>query len=336
MSETLTNTDRASQPPSQLSVPTGQFPALIEGILPWQSVNLFSGASGVGKTALKAEWIARLLRGQTILGRPTQRPSGVYYLAADRPWVETYSEAFEAAKVDPREMVVYCLLDDPLYDPRKLKEKEFSAFNFLADCLKRLKPTPGSLLCIDPMAPLYIQGDQNHAKDVAVSLHWIRKLTQLYQCTTICDTNVTKIKIGEGFEDIFDAFSGSAAFRAYADTLFIFRADTDNDAGPRTLHWKVRRAAPGKFTFQFDPETRLFVPFTGLQDEGSTEATDRPSQLLKLIPEAGSIDADVLVEQAIEKFHISRATVYRDIKVLKKRLLVIDDLYGAMARRKRS
>lgn len=330
MPENLTDQANGSQSAS------GQFPACIDGILPYKSISLFAGASGVGKTALKAEWIARMLSGRSILGRPTHRPTGIYYLAADRPWVDTYSLAFEAAGVSKADLIVDCLLDDPTYDPRELKKPGHSAFNFLRDRLARLKPIPGSLLSIDPMAPLFIQGDQNSARDVAVSLHWIRKLVDEYQCTVVCDMNVTKIKIGEGFADLFDAFSGSAAFRAYADTLFVFQRDDDQDNGPRTLHWQARRAPRGKMTFQFDEPTKLFVPYTGLQADGPTAETDRPTFVLSHLPDDGAerqawFD---LVECHIQYYSLS--TFKRDIDKLLDRKLISRDARGHYHRRKLS
>jgi DeoR/GlpR family transcriptional regulator of sugar metabolism len=82
-------------------------------------------------------------------------------------------------------------------------------------------------------------------------------------------------------------------------------------------------------------ETKLFVPYTGLQDNGHTEDTDRPSQLLKLIPDDG-IDRSDLEDLAMAAFNISRTTVHRDLQKLKQNRLIIWDSWGRISRRKPS
>lgn len=242
---------------------TSAFPDPIPGILPFETVNLFSGPSGVGKTVIKAQWAAAFLRGDPILGIPTNRPTALYYLAADRPWHPTYAATFAAAGLTAADLTVYCLMDpDSGYDPRTLRAGNFSAFDFFDQCLDKLAPLPGGLVFVDPLAPLFIAGNQNIAKDVAIALQWIRRCAQRRGITLVCDANVAKLKADEDFQRPQDRISGSGAFLAYSDTVFNFVQEAV-DPTIRTLTWQPRRAAAGRQQFVFDDETSLLVPYTG-------------------------------------------------------------------------
>jgi len=309
------------------------FPDPIPGLIPFGSVVIFSGASGAGKTILKAGWCRAWLDGAPILDYPTNRPQRLAYVAIDRPWAPTYASAFAAAGVPAEALLAYALVDDPDYDPRELRRKDFSSFAFLEWCLQTLNPPPGSLVFIDPFAPLFIQGNQNDARDVALSLHWLRRCAQRWQITVICDANVAKMRNDEDFRRPQDRIAGSGAFLAYADTVFnLSEGPTPDD--PRTLIWVPRMAKPGSAQFEFDPETRLFVPFSGLKDEGETEENDRPSQVLKLLPGDGADREDwyrIAKEQLPVKSY-SIGTFKRDVQKLLKRGLIKRDAWGHYTR----
>lgn len=287
----------------------------------------------MGKTVLKAGWCRAFTRGEPILGVPTNRPTAIYYLAADRPWEPTYAAAFAAAGLS--DIARYCLMDPASgYDPRTLHAGKQTAFQFFAACLDRMAPLPGSLVFVDPMAPLFIQGDQNNARNVALSLHWIRRCGQAHQITLICDANVTKLKADEDFKRPQDRISGSGAFLAYSDTVFNF-TDDGTDEHIRTLTWQPRRAPAGQLQLVFDPDTLLFVPYEGLQDSGTTRQNDRPTRVLDLIPEEG-ISAGDLWERVKETLNISQKTFYRDLMTLFGRQLIERDSFGHYQRRKPS
>lgn len=319
----------ASQSTPVQARPVKTFPDPIPGIIPFGSLCLIAGASGAGKTIFFVEWIKRWQDGRTICEKPTNCPTGFYYLAADRDW-STYREALDCAGVE--DIPHYVLAEDPQLDPTKWSGDE--ALNFLDQCLIRLKPLPGSIVIIDPMIPLFIKGDSNRARDVAISCHGIRKLALKYQVTIIGMANVAKAKVGEEHKRPQDRIAGSGALVAYTDTQ-IYVQESDDVKGVRTLGWTPRRGAAEEWQFTFDPQTKLFVPYTGLQDDGKTEATDRPSQLLKLIPDDG-IDRGDLEELAMEKFKCARSTVGRDLDVLRRNRLIVWDSWGRISRRKPS
>jgi hypothetical protein len=316
----------------------------IPGLIPFGTVNIMSGASGAGKTTLKSSWCYAWKHGQPILGFPTNRPTGLYYLAADRPWHPTYADTFHAAHLHvPEDIEVYALLDDPTYDCRSLKlhtrdqDKKLSAkknaYDFLWHCLERLHPIPGSLVFIDPLAPLFIEGDQNCARDVALSLHWLRRCAQRLTCTFICDANVAKLREGEDFKRPQDRISGSGAFLAYADTVFNFTEDGALPTDPRTLSWRPRRAPAGEAKFCFDTTTKLYVPYTESSYGGGYSSQDRPTALLTLVPAEGIEIAD-LFDAYTATFGLSLAQLKRDITTLFKDGRLIRDAHGHYRKRK--
>jgi RecA-family ATPase len=307
------------------------FPDPIPGVIPFGSLCLFAAAAGAGKTIFQTEWIGRWLTGRPICGKKTNCPTGFYYLAADRDW-STYAQAFQCAGVPEDKIVKYVLAEDSKQNP--LDWGKESPLNFLHRCIEILKPIPGSILFIDPMAPLFVLGDQNRARDVAISMHFIRRMARQYNITIICNANVVKAKTDTEHKRPQDRIVGSGAFIAYTDTQ-IYLVEGEGPDDPRTLGWTPRRGRAEEWQFEFDQETKLFVPFTGLQDNGPTEETDRPSQLLKLIPDEG-IDRGDLEELAMATFNVSRATVGRDILKLKQNRLIIWDARGHISRRKPS
>lgn len=299
----------------------------IPGIIPFGSLCLIAGASGVGKTIMLAEWCARLRDGRSIWHHRTNRPTAFYYIAADRDW-STYRAAFDA--VGFPEITHFTLAESEGWDP--LRQRDVNAsLKLLEWCLDQIAPIPGSLVIIDPVAPIFIQGDSNRAKDVALSMHYLRRLARRYQITLLCAANVGKPKMEELYKRPQDRIAGSGAFVAYTDTqIFMFEGDEPHE--PRTLGWTPRRAPYEEFQVVFDKKTMLWIP-APLQDESPELKFDRPSQLLLLIPDDG-ITSNDLYELAREKFNISRATFQRDLIVLLRRQLITRDSWGTYKRAK--
>lgn len=310
--------------------PLGDYPDPIPQILPFGSVNFFSGASGVGKTIVLADWCARLREGLPILGHATHPPTAFGVIAADRDW-STFDAAFTAAGFP--DIPHYTLAEDPEMDPRLWRAQ--SAFQLLQTCLDKLAPPPGAFVLIDPIAPLFIAGDQNKARDVAVSTHWFRRVARQRLLTLVCCANVAKARQDEDFKRKRDRISGSGAFVAYSDTQIWL--DVNEEDQIRTLGWSPRRHEVEEFRLAFHPERRLFVQVdeehTQLKDEHEDPAKDRPTQLLLLIS-YDPIAFDVLASLAAEKLLISKATLKRDLAVLLDRGAIEKPRHGWYKRRK--
>src|SRR5262245_20619483 len=84
------------QPQAELCQVVKRYLDPIPDIVPHQSLSYMSGASGVGKTRILADMLARMRDGRPICGHVTNPPTGFYYLAADRDW-STFERAFKAA-----------------------------------------------------------------------------------------------------------------------------------------------------------------------------------------------------------------------------------------------
>ncbi len=165
-------------------------------MIPFGSLTIFAGAAGVGKTVMLSEMFARIRDGRPVWGHPTNPPTAFYYIAADRPWFPTFHDTVTCAGF--ADIPHYALADDD--DQRPSNWSEGTAFLMLESILiDKLKPIPGSLIAIDPAYPLFIKGDQNKARDVAVSLHVYRRLMAAFHVTLIAaaaDTPAVTAKSG--------------------------------------------------------------------------------------------------------------------------------------------
>lgn len=312
------------------------FPDPIPQVIPFGSICLFAGASGSGKTIFQSEWVKRWIDGRTICGHPTNCPTGFYYLAADRDW-STYAAAFASAGVPDDRIVRYVLAEDLSWKPEEWLKLQ--PFDFLLKCLLKLTPIPGSLVFIDPMAPLFVHGDQNRARDVAISMHFLRRMTRQFNCSIIANANVVKAKIDEGHKRPQDRIVGSGAFVAYTDTQ-IYLVEGDEPGDPRTLGWTPRRGQAEQWQFDFDQDTKLFIPHLPERaaqrkhEQQSLEGT-RQAGILQLIPEEGIMRKD-LEAKALDQFKVARTTVHRDLQILKQHRLIYWDVshFGLIKRRK--
>lgn len=305
-------------------VPPGTYPDPIPGVIPYGSLTIFAGAAGVGKTVMLSEMFARIRDGRPVWGHPTNPPTAFYYIAADRPWFPTFHDTFTCAGFP--DIPHYALADDPEQAPTNWNER--TAFLMLeAILLDKIQPLPGSLIAIDPAYPLFIKGDQNKARDVAVSLHVYRRLMAAFHVSFICCSNVTKERTDSSFARPQDRISGSGAFSAYSDTQ-IYLMDKKGDGYPQLLGWTPRRAPAEEFKVTFDPSTKLFIPYTGKLEADDPETLplldEKVTAVFHLIPPfPEAIPTGDLEARAQEHLELSRATLHRYLTVLEQHGLII-------------
>lgn len=302
---------------SDQSVATGlhgsqaPFPDPIPGIIPFGSVTVVAGASGAGKTILFADWLQKMRTGQPICHHPSNPSSAYYIIAADRNW-STYHKAYSAAGFP--EIDRYVLAEDPLFDPQSWGRKS-SSFTLFEDCLKKLSPIPGSWVSVDPVAPLFIQGNQNDARDVALSLHWYRKMALKYQITLCLFANVGKQKAEDTYKRAQDRIAGSGAFVAYSDTQVSVE---QSEEGILSMRWTPRNAPAEEHQFKFDPESRLFAPYQDPHTVAREE--DIPTHLaeaLALVPVLpATITSPDLVRKICAECGVKRAMAFRHVQQL--------------------
>lgn len=297
----------------------------IPGVIPFGSLCVVAGASGAGKTILFADWLARMRDSKRICGHPTNPSTAYYVLAADRDW-STYHKAYSAAGFP--DVQRYVLASDPDFNPQNWGRKS-SAFTLFEDCLKKLAPIPGSWVNVDPVAPLFIQGNQNDARDVALSLHWFRKMAEKYQITLALFANVGKQRQEDTYRRAQDRIAGSGAFVAYSDTQISVEQD---DAGVMTMRWTPRSAPPEEHQFTFDQATRLFVPHTSSAIiEGETLPTHL-ARVFELVPTDGILKHH-LVKLATEKLTLKKSVVYKHLKSLLGAGILVSDTNGKIQRK---
>lgn len=319
----------SSRPPKPTPRPSPSstfptFPDPIPGILPFGSVNLFGGASGVGKTTMGAPLAAALRSGTEYFGRPTNPPTGIYYLAADRDW-RTYGTKFTAARYP--DIPHYALPDDPTEIPKARAPR--SQFDLFERCMRKLDPSPGGFVFVDPIAPTFIRGDQNRAWDAATAMHHFRWVARAYHVTLLCFSNVVKERTDAGFTRARDRISGSGAFGAYSDTQWYLL----NGQSPMTriFGWAPREEAEVEYVVRFNADTILYEYESGPWDVGDAyshsdgEELGREQELLEGIaisPQQTSVEAILRYAAALPQ-PLSRRACYRYLTVLVDQLRVI-------------
>ena len=307
------------------------FPDPIPGIIQFGSTTLFAGSSGSGKSTFLTEWVKRWRDGRTICRHPTNPPTEFYYLTTDRPWAEDHEQRF--ARVGITDIPHFALADDDSIKLGDLRDAQKGG-QHLDYCLEQLNPIPGAHVIIDPVAPFFIIGNQNSARDVATTLHCFTRLSRIYQVHFTLLVHFNK-QAADNFNRTVDRISGSQAFASFSGTT-IYALEPDDPKKPHavtTLGWKPRHAPPEEFKFVRDPQTGLFVPFVGLEEVGMGGEADRSLQLLELIP-ADGIRTSALVELGTERLNVSDRSIFRDLRKLERQGFTGKDDQGYVQRRK--
>lgn len=292
-----------------LSVRQGQFPDPIPGIIPFGTVTLFGGAPGAGKTTMLLDWCARWQDGRTIWGKKTNKPNGIYYLAADRKW-ESYTRLMESLKLPDLQLHALSVAD--LYaediDLRSLLKDAKHGHEALLYCIKKMQIPKGALLIIEPMA-LFIQGDLNKMRDVIISLLRLGALTRELGITIIATMHFGKQR-QEGYVRHQDKIAGSTAFAGYSDTQ-VFLVPPDGPKDPwYLLGWNPRDQEGEEFKVARG-ETGLFIPFE------PPEMSDTELRILSLFPELDPITrADIFTRADEAGTPVTARTLDRSLKAL--------------------
>lgn len=293
-----------SAPATPAAAAPAPFPDPIDGILPFATLTLLGGAPGVGKSTLLAQWIAAWRDEQPICDRATHRPTGFYYLSSDRGGGSLRTWFDKAGITD--DVHLYNLIDDPQFSLSKLQRPEDALDTLLEVVNTKLDPPPGGHLFLDPLAPLWIRGDPNKARDVALSLTRLCRLCLERQVNITAPVHFAKQK-GEG-KDLYlrpqDRIAGSGAFAGFSDTQ-VYLCDPNPPAVPcHVLGWVPRHSAPEEFQLQRNKETGLFEPYELYQELGLH------AKLLECVPFT-PIEARPLLDRMAEVGEMSIRTARR-------------------------
>lgn len=288
--------------------PSAPFPDPIPGIIPFGTVTLFAGAPGVGKTAMLAEWCRRWRDGLTICNHPTNRPTGFYYLAADRQW-KSHQIWFDA--VGFSDIPHYSVADDPELKLETLA-RSHEAHNCFMAAVGKLAPIPGSHLFVDPVSPLFIGGNPNQARDVAASLLRISRLCRILQINITLTAHFGKQKADpkEQYTRPQDRIAGSGAFSGFSDTQIYLIDPTPPKQPYHLLGWVPRHAAPADFQFTRN-DHGLFIPYETFTD------WDREAKVLECVPYEPT-SSHIILFTITTTLGISIATAERTLSTLVK------------------
>jgi len=302
--------------------PPPTYPDPIPGVIPFGTVTLVAGAPGVGKTAMLSEWIVRWRDGRQIWGHPTNQPTGFYYLAADRQW-QSHQTWFNT--VGFPDIPRYSLADDPSLNLDWVRQPS-NAIKLFERCLDHLKPLPGGHVFVDPIAPLFIVGDQNRPRDVAITLFHFSRFAKRYQINITAAAHFSKQKMDAQtqYRRPMDRISGTGAFVGYSDTQ-VWLIDPEPPEQPYHIFgWRPRHSKEENFKVT-RTDTCLFIPYT--------EDGEETRLLLELIPYDRSISTGELADLVFEAMGMNKRTLYRRLIDLREAGLV-EHIRGRVIRKK--
>jgi hypothetical protein len=312
------------------------YPDPIPGIIPFGTLTIFAGAPSVGKTTLLLEWLRRWRDGRTICGYPTHPPTAFYYISADRGQTKDY---FYTKVGFSDDLHFYSVVSaDSRLNVDDL-QKEAHGKELFLHVMTELNPIPGSHVIIDPLAPLFISGNQNNSRAVAASLIRMSRMIEERQINITGTAHFAKQKTDkqDRYRRPQDRISGSGSFSGYSDTQ-MYLVDPEPPRQPYYLFgWNPRHHKPEEFKFTRD---EWFVPYVGPDSVGtddspvaathislpSTPESSTVARVHALILSHGPLSTHDLVVKADNDLHISRATTYRVVRALREdRLIDVSD-----------
>lgn len=316
-------------PPPPLSPPLIPWPDPIHGLLTFGTANLLAGAPHAGKTTMLISWTHAWLNNGTICGYPTSKPTAITWVVADgrsndtRQWLDRMGIGQDAVQI-------YDIFDDPSF-PRGKLTTTGTVHEAFQHILGKTNPPPGSLLYLDPLTPLFIAGDGNKARDVALSLMHYTDVCKRLQITMLATGHFAKQKGGK--EDRYakpqERIAGSGAFIGYSSTQ-VYLLDPEPESEPVwTLGW-VPRMGPSCMFEYVRNEHGLFVPKPNSQTavdalgDATAEVFQRArGAVLTALPAFPDVMSFTVLVFALSAQHgISRATAYRHRKHLEDEGLI--------------
>jgi hypothetical protein len=332
MSESLSDPDRPSQADSsQLSAPGGPFPDPIPGVIPFGTTSLFVGSPHAGKTIELTDLAVRLRDGRSFCGHSTNKQA-VGIITTDHRWEHDQGYWFSLAgwpdipRVSLRDkdigQITWHLFKSDIHERTRI----------LRLALVKLALPPGGTVLIDVGQP-FITNKINDYGEVSAGLNTMSDVTYgEFSLSTVATGHMGKQKEGQQYKTVHERIAGSVGMVGFTDQMFSLEAPTE-DEPYNVLGISSRRIKPETHCFVHDPTTGLFIPYEGLKPEGENADNDRPTQILRLIPEQGSIEGSELCELARARFGISQKTFYRDLRTLLERRLVVKNAWNHYERR---
>lgn len=299
----------SAPPPPVLRHPSAPLPDLIPKILMANTINLIAGASGVGKTAMTAEWLARFRDGRSICGKPTTMPAGgLGIVVCDRKWA-SHKQWFDL--VGFGDIPHYSLCDDGGFNPEVLHNRVLLDGVF-EKAIKSLGLGRGALVVVDPIS-IFISGNLIDYRQTAVSLIKLERICSRLGVTVLGTAHMSKQK---GKEDRYlrpqDRILGSTAFAGYTDTQMYLLSPDDLDTEYYGFGWIPHNAPSETFMFTRDSQG-LFVPY-----EMPDKVQDQLHIYAMISEDPVGTRTKEILKACQDQINISKATFYRYLTEMKE------------------
>lgn len=291
----------------------------LPGIFNAGFLSLFSGASGIGKTALIAH-LARCFRdGAPIAGHPTnQVPVG--YITGDRPWDDSQQWFDAVGFPDIRQ---YSVVDDDQFDLTQLGKRGDGAAA-LQSCLDRLQmPGPG-IVFVDPIA-LFLGGnllDYNTVAIGCIKLHRkISKRTRFPHCLVgVCHTSKQKADTSDRYLRPQDRISGSGALNGFSATQMNLMAPDEIGNGMDQYHCYLnphhRKAETWYLTK--DDQTGLFTFVKEMRRSDEDQLNDRLLSIHAMLTDPPTVNTIPSIMRLTADLALTPRTLNRYLHALQK------------------
>lgn len=306
-----------------------------------------SGATGVGKTALVATWVRRLLDGKGLFRIPLeQSPTEIAILITDRHREGTKYWLERAGVL--KDVRLYCLQNDPT-TKWSLAKKPDKHLEFFKDAVGKFgELPPGTLLIVDPIS-IFLGGKLHDYSHTAATIGPLNQYVAQQGWTVLGNHHVAKTSQDPKDRKLRpqDRILGSTAITGYTYTAFYLVGPEELSTNPLRPadHYEigyVAHAHPSdKYKFKRD-ESGLFVSSDPRLRKPGTPApvlrmdpvtAEAELKFLALIPNYRTVKMAALAKIAKERMDISRATAYRYIRRLVDAGSVTAELDGEYKRR---
>lgn len=306
--------EQPPQPPHVLTFPPPIPPPpqdIIPKIFPAGKVTFLSGATGAGKTAWYAGFLAQLFSSQLLYGYQLRRPAYVGVILADRSW-DSHRLWLDLAGVP--DIPHYSIVDDYAFNTARLK-KRWERATLLQCLIEGMVPEPpyDSLILVDPLA-LFLGGQLLDYDTSAVALIELGRLCRRRGWTILGMLHTAKLKADprERYVRPQDRALGSTALAAFAASTFHLATQEETGEDWAELSLVSHHAAPRVVRLLRRAQDGLWEEAPAVMPTRHERmALEQQERLLDAFPQDGTaISSTQLLAFAKANLRLKRARVY--------------------------
>jgi len=279
---------------------------LVEGLFPAGRIHLLGGAAGSGKTTVLAWMLRRIQAGQTVFGRKSNPPTGMYYIAADRRWDE-YSTPLLRSKLNLTGYYSYA--DDLQMTFERFANGEPE--QLLRHGLLAIAPKPGSVVVVDVLG-LFLGDDLRKYRPIMAYLWAYNRWCEELGITLFGTVHAGKQRgTNDRYVRLFDRVMGAGALRATSSTAMYLttKEETGMDKGYQELEIIPRDECALTHQMLWDVD--------GLLKPDSGAVSTLVMEALGLVPvTTPGIGSEALATQIQVQLKVGRSRAYELISTL--------------------